>query len=379
MSKSKPRRGNRTNPKPPRRTVSRGMIPKSRYPQWAKSVMEPFSEPPASIPDQLSAPSLKMKSLSSLTFTTSSPTANTSHGALVLIQPAPISSATVGQISYDPVGQVFVTVSNLETQVPNFTALFPTSGTTSQQVTVDDYRYRCTAMGVRLTYTGTELQRGARVVIGFFEPDFSSNNNDVYYETFGTAGLSLSGSLFPNQVLNRMTRYKVFREWDSTMEFESIPSGTPLYHQATQASGNSYLPLVSLSVSNHIPCLGIMITGDQTSVASTVGNNFDLEIVRHWEVICPSDLVTAIPMTPSPYDVKSLEYCLNVFGAAYSDFPVKSLDNSGNVNSSANSYAQLKKNAAYAAAAAATAYVGYRAFKSYNSAKKPGYFKSIFG
>jgi len=376
MSKTKPRRGpkppRRTQlPKAPRRTKARGLIAQSGAPPWARSVMEPFSAPPASIPDPMSAPSMKAKSLSSLSFQTydASTTPTNVHGALVMVQPAPFSGVITARMGWNSTTDKFVSIGpNLETVVPNYSSVFPTSGTGTEAVTGDDYRYRCTAMGVRLTYTGSELNRGGQVVIGLMEPDLSPGTNDAWFMSFGGSGLTLSGLLDRTTVLRRMSRYKVFREWDSTLEFESIPSGCPIYQPLSINSGATAPSPQLLSTTNPMPLLCIMILGDSTSVASSVGNAFDLEVVRHWEILSPSDLVTSIPMTPSPYDARQLEYCLNVFGAAYADFPVKSLDNSrGAATSSKTGFQQMRATAGYAAASAAAAYAGYRLYQHFQS------------
>lgn len=385
LKQSKPRQAPKARrraqpPRAPRRTAARGLIPQSGAPLWARSVMEPFSASPTSIPDQLSAPTMKAKSLSTLSFQTGdvAPTFSDQHGSLILIQPRPASGVITSRLSWSSATNRFTTSTNLENSVPNYTALFPSTGTTPEAVTTDDYRFRCTAMGCRLTYTGTELNRGGQVVIGLIEPDMSGNVNDAWYLAFGTSGVALSGTLDRAAVMRRMTRYKVFREWDSTLEFESIPSGCPLYEQLTFSAGANYPTPLTLSAVNPMPLLAIMILGDTTSTPSNFGNTFDLEVSRHWEIISPSDLVTGIPMTPSPYDAKQLEYCLNVFGAAYADFPVKSLDNSrGLAASSRSGFQQMRANAGYAAASAAAAYAGYRLYNHYQSTKQSKH--SFFG
>lgn len=332
--------------------------------------MDPFEYPPCSIPDNLTAPTLKMKSLSNLSFTTLDPSANpgTSHGALVLIQPSAKSASITGYMAYNPTINAFQNPSNLETTVPNFNAVFPTSGSASYNVTADDYRYRCTALGVRLTYCGTELNRGGQVVVGIIEPDLSPNGDDVFYECFGNSGTALSANLTRDAVMKRFTRYKVFREWDDVLEFESIPSGCPQYQLVTLNNGANGPPLNTMTQSNRLPCLAIMILGDTTTTSASTGNVFELEVMRHWEVISPSDLVTGAPPTPSVCDARQLEHSLNLFGAAYLDLPTKRVG-----HDSRDGLATARKGALYGAAAAATAYAGYKLYQEYQryKAKQP--------
>lgn len=303
-------------------------------PHWLRAAIDPFDHPPARIPDDAVQNSMALKSQDRIIFSTANDIATTTFGAMALFSALPganpanaarIYSAYSVKQSDNTLGTVQLVSASV---IPNFQAVFPSSGSGNSFVTPDDYKYRPTAFGLRITPRAPELYRGGTITVGLIEPDYSPNDTDVWKLAFADSPGNLTGAAFGTaRAIQRMTRFQTFRIEDGTIEVESIPSGVPKYTIPTVSNGTAVYTMTPYV--NTLPLICLIIEGDTTAVAGTTGNSFVVDIVRHYEVIPPSELVVAAGSEASPYNAAVLGDCLNNFASAYKHFPARVMLNEG--------------------------------------------------
>nr|WRQ65413.1 hypothetical protein [Tolivirales sp.] len=306
------------------RAMSRGSV-------WGASVLDPFSNPPVSIPDDRTMFSGNCTSRLYQVISAEGDTESTNHNFAVLVNPYPLHAmcalrqvGTAGVVSD-------VRADGSQTPswaVPNYDAMVGEAA-----------MIRCTGIGVKVNYLGTELNRAGRVSMGLIPIVFNAR-------TLGGAGKQLSqvstlmdtGEPNVSNIINFMKARTVGRISDGTMKYSWRPNGCPSY-QATDSS--DFLPAAA-DINTSYPgtvyeapmggngfqagqnVLVIAITGDHTTESQEVSGEYSFDVVWHWEIIPSNPTSIAYPLTSSHYDPLALAAALNSFGkGTNSDTPLQ--------------------------------------------------------
>lgn len=190
-------------------------------------------------------------------------------------------------------------------------------------------RVRCTGMGVRVVYQGTELNRAGRVFGGNLPANhapFSVAGTGTVLDPFTTVTDNVN---FTNSLLRSYMSADLFETrvpGEGGVEFKWKPACTPTY----QTYMNDFLP--SIAASGSTPqtttnsyyaapgangsqsgqsVLVVGIDGDITGSATAGGNSYAFECIWHWEVVPDNDTVVAYDLSPSPAHAPTLDYCMN--------------------------------------------------------------------
>lgn len=300
---------------------------KSSKQSKAGSLFEPFSPGSFKWPDDRTSLSGSITSRAVLTFTPAKFDANptTSHNAGLILYPA--LDVPMLQLMDDING----TLQDVTTAGTNYNnAIFPPNRST---IRASPGLIRCTGLGLRVTYEGTELQRAGR----YFAGTMRSSQTPAGVGGTGTrlSGLSAlqSNNLFfntPGGLEQEMLNVTSGRVSDGAFEAVWRPSKVPQYMSlqstdpwpgnVTVAAGafpgtgaatlfNSPAGGIGMEVDQ--TALVFCIEGDTTAANSTTGNPYKLEVVWHWEYIPQNPIKTIVDLTPSPYDPLRLAAVLN--------------------------------------------------------------------
>jgi hypothetical protein len=293
---------------------------------WAQSIFNPFSSCSSGIPDDQVTPSGKVSSTYHLR---TNPNAwagtGTTHSFGYLFPPYPaictLAELTAGggvltDVSADGTG-----ISTIY-QPANISAITGASGG----------KLRCTGMGVRITYGGTELNRSATLVAGLIPALYVPN---VVAST-GT-GLSALSALTGGPTVSTSTlRDKMSRSvrarMDKTVELRWMPAGVPNY-----VSFNVTSPVTTVAAGTTLPpstdCrwyaapdgngvergqnwLVVFVEGDTTPTGVVNANFYELEVIWHWEAVPDTPTSVSYDLTPSFANPTSLSKTLNLMQLA---------------------------------------------------------------
>ena len=295
------------------KAMSRGSI-------WGASVLDPFSNPPVSIPDDRTMFSGNCTSRLYKVIAAEGDTASTNHSFAVLINPYPLHAmCALRQIGTD--GKVSdVRADGSQTPswpVPNYDAMVGEAA-----------MIRCTGIGVKVNYLGTELNRAGRISMGLIPVVFNAR-------TLGGAGKQLSqvstlmdtGEPNVSDIINFMKARSVGRVNDGTMKYSWRPNGCPSYQSTDSSDFIPAMPDINTSYPSSVyeapmggngiqagqNVLAIAITGDHTTDAQAASGDYSFDVVWHWEVIPSNPTSIAYPLTSSHYDPLALAAALNSF------------------------------------------------------------------
>lgn len=306
------------------KAMSRGSI-------WGASVLDPFSNPPVSIPDDRTMFSGNCTSRLYQVIAAEGDTESTNHNFAVLVNPYPLHAmCALRQVGTNGVVSD-VRADGSQTPswpVPNYDAMVGVAA-----------MIRCTGIGVKVNYLGTELNRAGRVSMGLIPIVFNAR-------TLAGAGKQLSqvstlmdtGTPNVSDIINFMKSRSVGRVSDGTMKYSWKPNGCPSY-QTTDSS--DFIPAAA-EINTSYPgsvyeapmggngfqagqnVLAIAITGDHTTDSQTDSGEYSFDIIWHWEVIPSNPTSIAYPLTSSHYDPMALAAALNSFGkGSNSDAPLQ--------------------------------------------------------
>lgn len=295
---------------------------------WLASVLDPFDRPACHIPDENVAESGAVKGFLRDDYSPSalSGTSTTHIGGYIMF---PHNEAGFVQLFETSAGS-----NRLATQQSTVPPL-------SRKVIPNCINYgkeestaRVTSMGIRSTYTGTELQMAGKYYAGLLPiVSRATVNSSGYYEPLSvfdlpnstTAGFDLAVSL--DVIKNRLVHASEGRISSSTFHMHWKPSLTPIY-QKTQLNSGVPVSGASLSESIYSASMGgrgcqlsqyalvFLIVGDSTTTASAGGNTYSLLMAQHTEVM-PDDVSSVtFPVESSPYDVRAMQSCINTLGVS---------------------------------------------------------------
>jgi hypothetical protein len=306
-------------PKPVR--IKRETKPR-KEPSWALSVMRPFNSNGVSIPDDQANPSGKVSSTWHGRIAPAALTGTSTTHTFGFIIPPYVKFLTLVETS---AGNVTLTDLNAagtgwaqDYNVANQTALTGGAG-----------KLRCTGLGVRITYQGTELNRSATLVAGLIP----STCNPASVASTGTYASALStlvggGNVVATttQIRDKMTRISETR-LNGTMEMIWVPNNVPKYFEdgtnALQFSTTAGAAFVGSTIWNAKEgeagaetgqnWLVFFVEGDTTSAASATSNVYSIDITWNWEAIPVTVTTVSHAITPSHCDPVELAKCVNKF------------------------------------------------------------------
>lgn len=306
---------------------------------WFRSIASPFGSDAVGIPDDQTSHSGKIISRYSFSGTINALTGTSSnHSFGIILPPYPYfaflteTSAGNGVLTdLDGTGVAYVApVSTGPTpiQVPNIASIMGGSSGTNY-----NGRIRCTSLGVRLSYNGTELNRGGRytaALIGIGAPCYS-------VATTGTK-LSALSSLVSAPTITKDVFWTYMKERSTARVSDGVftarwkPSGTPNY-QNTSGSTNILAYSVAAGTAapggaGVTPCiwsadeggwgaesgqsaLVVIVDGDTTSTAQLGCNAYSIDVEWHWEVIPQETQTVVYPLSMSHYNPVELAVALN--------------------------------------------------------------------
>jgi len=195
----------------------------------------------------------------------------------------------------------------------------------------DIAKHRLVALGVRVIYEGTDLNRSARIVAGCVPS--TEEAFGVESESTVTASVlsPLYNTAFPNltNVVNGMQNTSEARAGE-VFSCHWVPNGVPFYQQIASADSSNLTTLTSgnqrtpntlfnsgvgmAGVEAGQNNLVILIENDTTSAASRFGNTYSLEFIAHWEVVPGNPVSVGYQLTPSDMDLQALQAALNMIG-----------------------------------------------------------------
>lgn len=304
--------------------VKKANAQKSGFSGWAKTLHEPFTSPPVSIPDDRTTQSGKVTSRLTgfLTLPSNSGTWVTHNGGATIF-PDPYASMAVW-VEGTPGNGVFTDL-NFDgsgaaqlLSCPNVSSFIPNTG-----------RVRCTGIGVRIVYEGTELTRSGKIYAGMGAITAQAKSGVAALTPYA---LSPSSTIFGNAswsaatVKQRLEMTATQRIRDGVFEAHWVPSGVPNYQDCqgiangvTFAAGPNTSAAVSyynapsggFGIESGQNALVIMIEGDTTVASGANGNTYSYDVIWHWEVIPSSPYSVPYPLTPSQSDPMRLARDLN--------------------------------------------------------------------
>lgn len=312
-----------------------GGVSATRRCLWLESVYTPFSCAPAHIPDERTSSSGLVTSRilrNTSNVTSLSGSSATTHNFGFLVQPH--LSAGVYDLWETTGGSGTLTDINaagtswvLQTNWANLDAVMGAAGNVA--------KYRSTAIGVRVTYLGTELQRAGRVVAGLLPIAAAASTvaaTGTKLSSFSTSGLTYSATVATiTKSLEYMSEARIS---DGVFEYHWVPSAMPSYQTAagstgtttnllttTTSGGNSVVPSFfngpagGGNVEGGQYMLMLFVEGDTTATSTANTNAYDIEFIMHGEVIPQSVYSVAYNMSPSPYDVAELQASINALAS----------------------------------------------------------------
>lgn len=295
---------------------------------YLRVLKDPFNVTPCHIPDAIVAES---GVLTSRWVTTFIPTAtsgtSTVHNGGFIVGPYPkwtllqlYESVAGGGTLSDLNGAGSNWVGSGPSNVPNISGFY--AGSTGAA------RVRPIAIGVRLTYEGSELNRSGRIYAGLCPVSLLPVGGAA--SVFPLSALSAICMGATTTTIGNLRQCVVdlatARVGDGTFEARWFPTTTPTYQQITAGQGEvAVAPGANQPVQNSVfnspdggvgwqsgqNVLVVWVEGDTTSSLQSTGNTFGLEIICHWECIPTSPSSVAYSLSPSICNMAELAAALN--------------------------------------------------------------------
>lgn len=340
---------NNSQPKSKRK---RSGVNRRRTSEWCDAVLNPFGANNVHIPDEKTRPSGLVTSTLHFQHKPQTYNAGTSltHTGGILVRPYP--ARWIYELGEDTGSGIRPNRALLNSDtnagmkfynVPNLTSMIGDYGYASNP-TYSSALVRCVAMGVRISYEGTENNRAGSYIgvqvenssdaVAFTTADSGAVNYHFdplsVYQTFATQSQNLPPALW----LNLATRSSRSRVTDGVFEFVWVPNGAPSYQVVQTTLQSDLYYSTSSGATSRSTTFGtfngttglehgaggimVMIEGDTVSTAAANGNNYLVDVVAHWEVV-PHDLYAiTYPLSLSAFAPIALAKALNEFGSAIS-------------------------------------------------------------
>jgi hypothetical protein len=191
-------------------------------------------------------------------------------------------------------------------------------------------RYRTTAMAIRITYLGTEVQRAGRYFAGLLPITAIASTvggTGTRLSPVSVAGSGITPSL--SNLVQQMEYLSSARVADGTFEYRWSAAAIPEYQITSGSANTSNLSpdtttggsSVQISLYNSPAGAGgcqagqymlcLMVEGDKTDTSGSTPNPYDIELIMHGEVIPYNPYSVSYSLTPSEYNPEELAYSLN--------------------------------------------------------------------
>lgn len=286
----------------------------------------PFTAPPCHVPDQVvtDAGIVTSRYIGTLPLTALGGT-GTLHSGGMLFYPYP-SYCSMVQIQENSVGTTSLQACNLAS-----TALVSAGAVSNISGFGNNGRVRPIAMGVRVTYEGTELNRSGRIYAGLCpagSPGFVLTGGINLIDPLSVI-CGGSPSRTTAELRQCMVQISSARVADGTFEAVWRPSVVPTYQTFNSANSGMITtgtPGVYATMANGLSspdggygsqqnqnALVVWIENDTVTSAAVSGNTYALEVIWHWEVIPNIPQSVTYSLTPSLYNVTALQAALNTF------------------------------------------------------------------
>jgi len=188
---------------------------------------------------------------------------------------------------------------------------------------------RTTAMGIRVTYTGTELNRSGKYYAGLLPiTEYARGNFASHADPLSVAGLNPVSEFNYDigAIKNQLIHLTEGRIGSDAFHAVWRPAQSMRY---SYAQGNQSVPTTVADANTRSPsifstdsggrgvergqyALVVLIIGDTTSTASNSGNVYSVQFVQHNEVIPDNSIAVTYEVEPSRYDVNALMHTVNL-------------------------------------------------------------------
>lgn len=213
-----------------------------------------------------------------------------------------------------------------------------TTGTARNLAAVDNLasitamggQIRCTGMGIKITYQGTELNRAGRFVAGhpmITQTPVTVSVTGTQLSALSTWNSNNQPSLSVGDIQRNLRNVTTSRVSDGTFEAHWLPSKVPSYMAVTSSFPDASVPVTTQPTRNTSTTLNqvagyegieegqsalvVLIDGDVTPAAASSGNPYGVEAIWHWEFIPDNLYASIVEPTPSPFNPMELALVLN--------------------------------------------------------------------
>lgn len=295
-------------------------------PQWSAVLRSPFTTTSCHIPDDqtMDAGVVSSKYFINFSPNTINGSSSSTHNSGLVLLPHPtfalytLYETAAGSGILSDLNASGTAYNGTSGGVPNLAAISPNGA-----------RIRCSGMGVRVTYEGTELNRSGRYFAGLCPIQGAAQTTTTtgtVLSPLSTICQSYNSSL--QNMKQCMVNMSSARVADGTFEYNWFPNGVPTF-QATSSSGAGYnpystpagvSPVINSAFNSPYGTAGVQsgqnalvffVENDTTSVLQSYGNTFSVEMIWHWEVIPVSPYSVAFDLTPSKSNYSALQAALN--------------------------------------------------------------------
>lgn len=307
------------------RAKGKGQSPTAKIPPILQCLSRPFDAPAAHWPDPDCAPAgLATSHLHTLFTPVAGSGTSTLHNTFWFVNPYP--SASLVTVAENAAGNQLLGELNAAgtayivppVTVPNLLALCGTAG---------GMKIRCTGMGVRLEYAGTELNRSATIVSGLIAVDSDAGGvpgTGTVLDEMSALGFNNTSSV--PSIKDFITDYQEHRVPSSGfIEFVWKPSCIPSYQTFNTLNGPTTATVAGAAVNESIysapyggdgvqksqNILVIGIIGDTTPAAAATGNVYNASLIWHWEVTPTNVSGVTYDLETSFADSHQLDVALN--------------------------------------------------------------------
>jgi len=236
---------------------------------------------------------------------------------LRVLQETSAGNLTLSEFS-NATGTTFNTVVSGANSVPNWGGLH---GGNSAKV-------RLVAMGVEVSYLGTELNRSGRISAGLMpivQPGGVVSSTGTQYSSVATCTGSVTNTTV--NLINKMQR-RVEGRIGGSLRFIWLPNEVPVYQTINATGANSlpsagtagaavanpnylYAPTSSGGVQANLCALCIVVEGDTSSSAAVGGNSYAVRYKAHWEIVPADEESITYELSKSASDVMALQAAFN--------------------------------------------------------------------
>lgn len=302
----------------------------AQIPCWAASVLDPFDRPACHVPDENISESGAVKSWirHEYTLNAASGTAVGHNGGVICFPHAEAGIVTLREET-PGIGRLYAVT---DSGPPPRQSLSNVSSFASNCC-----QTRTTAMGIRVAYTGTELNRSGKYYAGLLPiNEYCLTNTGTYHDPLSCGGINrtaggtgFAASYAIGDIKSQLVHLTEGRIGDGNFHAVWRPAQSVRYSYngknyvvpMTGTAGERSESIWSAAEGNRGATRGqfalvVLIVGDTTSTGSINGNTYSVQFVMHNEVIPDNSNAVTFSIEPSTFDVLALQKAINLIGAS---------------------------------------------------------------